>query len=67
MSIDATAPGANVHYFDPADPRAAGMVPIHLEGDRTRRWLRRNTTHFVQIILPRRPAADVFRLTRFPG
>ncbi|MDP2133570.1 MAG: hypothetical protein Q8J99_08180 [Sulfuritalea sp.] len=67
MSIDATAPGANVHYFDPADPRAAGMVPIHLEGDRTRRWLRRNTTHFVQIVLPRRPAADVFRLTRFPG
>jgi hypothetical protein len=43
------------------------MVPIHLEGDLTRRWLRRNSTHFVQIVIPRRPVADVFRLTRFAG
>ena len=67
MSIYATAPGSNVNYFDPANPSAAGMVPIHLEGDITRRWLRRNTTHFVQIVIPRRPIADVFRLTRFAG
>jgi len=67
MSIYATAPGSNVNYFDPANPEAAGMVPVHLEGDATRRWLRRNSTHFVQIIVPRRPIADVFRLTRFAG
>jgi hypothetical protein len=67
MSIYAAAPGSKVNYFDPANPRAAGMVPIHLEGDLTRRWLRRNSTHFVQIVIPRRPVADVFRLTRFAG
>ena len=67
MSIYATAPGSNVNYFDPGNPSAAGMVPIHLEGDITRRWLRRNTTHFVQIVIPRRPIAEVFRLTRFAG
>jgi hypothetical protein len=53
--------------FDPANPEAAGMVPVHLEGDAARRWLRRNSTHFVQIIVPRRPIVDVFRLTRFAG
>lgn len=67
LSIYATAPGSNVNYFDPGNPGAAGMVPIHLEGDVTRRWLRRNSTHFVQIVLPRRPIEDVFRLNRFKG
>ena len=67
MSIYAVAPGSNVNYFDPKDPGAAGMDPIHLEGDLTRRWLRRNSTHFVQIVIPRRPIAEVFRLSRFKG
>jgi len=67
MSISAAAPGAKIHYFDPGDPSAAGMVPVHLEGDKTKRWLRHNSTHFVQIIIPRRPVEDVFRLNRFQG
>lgn len=65
MSIYATAPGANVNYFDPANPDAAGMVQIHLAGDLTERWLCRNSTHLVQIVIPRRPIEQVFRLTRF--
>ena len=67
MSISAAAPGAKVHYFDPDDPSAAGMVPVHLEGDKTKRWLRHNSTHFVQIVIPRRPVEDVFQLNRFKG
>ncbi len=39
---------------------------LGLEGDQTKRWLKRNTTHFVQIIIPRMPNANVFRLTNFP-
>ena len=66
MSVYADAPGANVSYFAPDDPSAQGMVPIHLEGDATKRWLKRNTTHFVQIILPRRPGERVFRLVDYP-
>jgi len=66
MSVYADAPGANVSYFAPDDPSAQGMVPIHLEGDATKRWLKRNTTHFVQIILPRRPGEKVFRLVDYP-
>lgn len=67
MSISAAAPGAKVHYFDPDDPSAAGKVAVHLEGDFTKRWLPHNSTHFVQIIIPRRPVEDVFRLNRFQG
>ena len=65
MSISAAAPGAKIHYFEADNPSAAGMVQVHLEGDRTKRWLRHNCTHFVQIIVPRRPVDDVFKLTRF--
>lgn len=65
MSISAAPPGDYVKYFDPGDDGAGGMVAVHLEGDKTRRWLQRNTTHFVQIIIPRRPVDDVFRLKKF--
>ena len=45
------------------DAIAEQRVPVHLEGDQTKRWLKRNTTHFVQIVIPRMPNANVFRLT----
>lgn len=65
MSISAASPGKNINYFEREKIGAEQRVPIHLEGDRTKRWLRRNTTHFVQIIIPRMPNANVFRLTNF--
>lgn len=65
LSVHAEAPGANVSYFDADGSGARGMVRVHLEADATRRWLKRNTTHFVQIILPRRPGEGVFRVKRF--
>lgn len=65
MSLSAAAPGKNVGYFQSEKVGASGDVPIHLEGEKTKRWLQRNTTHFVQIIIPRTPGANVFRLTKF--
>lgn len=65
MAVSAAAPGAKINYFGRDDPRGTGKVRVHLEGDRTKRWLRHNSTHFVQIIIPRRPAEDVFKLKRF--
>ena len=62
MSISAASPGGNVNYFEREKVGAPQYVPIHLEGDRTKRWLARNTTHFVQIIIPRLPKAGVFKL-----
>ena len=64
MSISAASPGKNIKYFERDKDGATQWVPIHLEDNTsTQRWLKRNTTHFVQMIIPRRPGADVFKLT----
>lgn len=65
MSISAASPGDNINYFEREKKGAEQWVPIHLEGDRTQRWLQRNSTHFVEIIIPRMPGSSVFKLTNF--
>ena len=43
------------------------MLPLHFEDqdeDRVR-WLKRNTTHFVKIVIPRQPREQVFKLKSF--
>jgi hypothetical protein len=65
MSISAASPGDNINYFERERKGAEQQIPIHLEGDRTKRWLQRNSTHFVQIIIPRIPGSSVFKLTNF--
>jgi pimeloyl-ACP methyl ester carboxylesterase len=65
MSISAASPGDNISYFERERIGAEGWVPMHLEAERTKRWLRRNTTHFAKIIIPRIPGSRVFRLTKF--
>lgn len=65
MSISATPPGDNIHYFLNTDKGAAGVIPVHCEDDSiTQRWLQRSTTHFVKIIIPRVPEQKVFELKR---
>ncbi|MFM9971895.1 MAG: esterase/lipase family protein [Burkholderiales bacterium] len=64
LSISAAAPGRNIAYFSSQKTGAEGEVPLHLEAHATQRWLRRNTTHFIQIIIPRMPAEKVFRLAK---
>jgi len=65
LSISAASPGNSINYFASQAEGAAQQVAISLEGDRTRRWLQRNSSHFVQIIIPRMPAAGVFKLSNF--
>ena len=65
MSLSAASPGKNINYFEREKVGAEQQIRVHLEGDRTKRWLRRNTTHFVHIIIPRIPNSGVFRLTNF--
>lgn len=68
MSLSATPPGGNVSYFENSRVGAKGTVVIHREDDADEpRWLRRNITHFVKIIIPRNPKPDVFRLKRHPA
>lgn len=67
MSISAAAPGRNVTYFEREKIGAEQWVPVHLHDDRSRCWLCRNHTHFLQLIIPRMPASNVFRLTQYQG
>jgi hypothetical protein len=64
-SISAAPPGKNVSYFANLKTGADMDIPIHCEGDLTKRWLKRNCTHFVRIIIPRQPGDKVFRLTQY--
>lgn len=65
MSISAAAPGKNINYFVREKVGAEQQVPVHVEGNPAARFLRRNTTHFVDIIIPRMPDEEVFKLTNF--
>lgn len=65
LSISAAAPGKNIRYFPHQKIGADLQIAIHFQGDTASRWLKRNSTHFVRIILPRQPVDKVFRLTRY--
>jgi len=60
LSISAASPGDNVKYFaDATGGKGEFVVHSQEEADR---WLRRNATHFLKIVIPRVPSADVFKL-----
>jgi len=65
LSISATSPGDNIKYFKKENIGAVLQIPIHCEGDLTKRWLKRNSTHFVKIILPRIPNDNVFKISNY--
>lgn len=60
LSISAASPGDNVKYFADAFG-GKGEFIVHSQ-DEADRWLQRNATHFLKIVIPRIPAADVFKL-----
>lgn len=64
MSLSATPPGKNISYFSDVKHGAKGILPIHFEEQTKQheRWLKRNTTHFVKIIIPRSPKLNVFKI-----
>ena len=65
MSISAKAPGDNVAYFANYKRGAPGAMVIHTLDDSTQaRWLQRNTTQFVRIVIPRSPSEKVFQMRR---
>ena len=64
LSISAAAPGDKIRYFLDAFG-AKGEFVVHSDQEADR-WLRRNATHFLKIVIPRIPAADVFTLRNAP-
>ncbi len=67
MSLSANPPGKNVTYFKDYSTGAKASLTLHLEDEKDagKRWLRRNTTHLVEIVIPRVPKAGVFKLKRY--
>lgn len=67
VSISAARIGPNVRYFDKTKEGAAGHLVVHRESEETREELQarllRNTTHLVEIVIPRQPRDKVFKLT----
>lgn len=63
MTITATDPGDNVSYFKHGEARSRGVVQLHgkLQADR---WLKRHSTHFIRIIVPRIGSDKLFRLKK---
>jgi len=60
LSISAASPGDKVKYFADAFG-GKGEFVVHSE-EQTDRWLQRNATHFLKIVIPRIPSAEVFKL-----
>lgn len=63
-TISAVQPGPKVRYFAEEGESPEGSLLVHSQAE-DRRWLRRNSTHFVKIIIPRVPSDEVFTLTRY--
>lgn len=64
MTVTADDPGRHVSYFDEHGiPSRRGLVKLHgkLKADR---WLKRHTTHFIRLVIPRVGARELFRLKR---
>ncbi len=64
LSISASAPGPQVSYFVDAFG-AKGEFIVHSDQEADR-WLRRNATHFLKLVIPRLPSAEVFKLKQAP-
>ncbi|TVR10669.1 MAG: hypothetical protein EA385_02985 [Salinarimonadaceae bacterium] len=69
VSLSADAPGRNVAYFDAEREGARGDLVIHARDEEALaelgpERLLRNKTHFVDIVIPRRPKRGVFKLNR---
>jgi hypothetical protein len=64
VSLSAAPPGRNIKYFDSKTDRAKGQITIHAadlgKRDALQARLRRNQTHFIEVIIPRRPVEKVF-------
>ena len=70
VSISAAPPGKNVKYFDSLKDGAKGEVLVHSDDPEVKQSLTarlfRNTTHLIEVVVPRRPIDKVFRLSRVP-
>lgn len=64
FTVTAADPGDHVAYFARKSTAKRGLVTLHQETPKTARWLKRHSTHFLRIIVPRAADPRIFRLKR---
>jgi hypothetical protein len=68
VSLSAAPLGRNIRYFDKTKVGAEGVFIVHDEDEDSRAdlpaRLYRNSTHLIEIIIPREPIDKVFKLAR---
>jgi len=57
--ITAVAPGDKIAYFTKDSDQGSGLIPLRAK-DNSDRFLRRYSTHFIRVIIPRELDDDVF-------
>ena len=62
FSVTAADPGDRIAYFE-RKPGARGIVFLHRQGE-GERWLKRHTTHFINVVVPRAAVPGIFTLKR---
>jgi len=64
FTVTAADPGPRVSYFTSKASSRRGLIKLHDREDALDRWLKRHSTHFLELIIPRIAVDDAFKLRR---
>lgn len=64
FTITAADPGNRIAYFSRSFSAKRGIVPLHQRATPGQRWLKRHSTHFIRIVVPRAADPGIFNLKR---
>jgi pimeloyl-ACP methyl ester carboxylesterase len=64
FTITAADPGDRIAYFTHSKVGKRGLVNLHQETPKSKRWLKRHCTHFVRVVVPRAGKDEIFKLKR---
>ena len=64
FTVTAADPGDRIAYFTHSKDGKRGLVKLHQEARPSGRWLKRHSTHFVRVIVPRAGKDEVFKLKK---
>ncbi len=62
FTVTAADPGDRIAYFSRAKALKRGLVKLHQESPPESRWLKRHSTHFVRVVVPRAADPKIFTL-----
>ena len=64
FTVTAADPGDRIAYFSRESTLKRGLVALHRESSPDLRWLKRHSTHFIKVVVPRAADVSIFTLKR---